>query len=187
MSQKGNANNQSDYLRRKQFLASESNLEQSNCNGVRGKCVDNQSSVIYVPGTTGPTGSTGSTGPAGQDGVIGRDGETGPTGSVGPAGPAGPAGSASSTGAKGETGSTGSTGSTGPTGSTGSTGSTGLNGPALFTLYEKSGTSDINFPTSNTVSKLVGASPNIVLTKESFQKVAAIWGGRSRSLCGGQV
>ena len=175
MSERGNENDQEDYLSANSMLTSTLNppIGEENSKGKNKNrngfvlilflivlfLAANQYFGWIVPKNLGESklilGPQGEQGPAGKDGVIGKDGATGARGSQGLTGPQGPAGPAGPQGTSGSTGATGATGATGPTGPAG-TGGTGGSGTGTVTL----GTCDSDI-TVSVSSKYVAYSATI--------------------------
>ena len=108
--------------------------------GAQGPKGDRGEQGIQGPqGEQGPKGDTGPQGPKGETGATGPQGPKGETGATGPTGPQGPKGDTGEqgiqgpkgdTGEQGAKGDTGATGPQGPQGVQGETGPTGPQGPA---------------------------------------------------------
>ena len=120
--------------------------------GITTKTFDVADGATGPEGPQGPKGETGATGPQGPKGETGAQGPKGDTGPQGPQGPQGVQGPKGDTGATGPQGDKGDTGDTGPQGETGPTGPHGpagvsptasverVEGGALVTVTDASGT-----------------------------------------------
>ena len=146
MNERGNAENEEDFLSSNSLLTSTLNPPVPGENS-RGKNKNRNGFVLLlfvivlflsanqyfgwiIPKNLGETklilGPQGEQGPSGKDGIIGKDGAPGARGLrglTGSQGLTGPAGQQGIRGATGDTGATGATGATGPAGSGGSGGS----------------------------------------------------------------
>ena len=144
--------------------------------------------ITYEDAETGITAKT-------FDVADGEDGATGPEGPQGPQGPAGPKGDTGETGAqgpKGDTGATGPQGETGPTGPTGPQGPAGVSptasverveGGALVTVTDASGTTTAML---NDAEVSEGSVTDAMLAPDGIKaQVGQLWGNQlTRELSG---
>ena len=154
------------------------------------------SKVIYV--MDGEKGDVGPTGPQGPQGDKGDTGAQGPKGDVGPQGPQGPQGEQGPKGDTGETGPQGPKGDTGATGPQGETGPTGPQGPAgvsptasverveggaLVTVTDASGTTTAML---NDAEISEGSVTDAMLAPDGIKaQVSQLWGNQlTRELTG---